>query len=189
MESYVSNLPIGEFKFPVGAMTRNAGTTIMNYEGLLEHLQTKPYWYIARIYKKITGNLDMYIRWSYAERVHLFVLEYDPLMVEIGDDYELWPTPRDWYLARAAIRTATSWTLPEYEAMNQPYPAAIDDVPMAATIMTMEVAIEEGGTVFLCSGLFPFFIFPPARIPVFHFLLFAYFLFWDFFRVPILFRI
>ena len=50
MESYVSNLPIGEFKFPMGAMTRNAGTTIMNYEGLLEHLQTKPYWYIARIY-------------------------------------------------------------------------------------------------------------------------------------------
>ena len=190
MESYVSNLPIGEFKFPMGAMTRNAGTTIMNYEGLLEHLQTKPYWYIARIYKQITGDLDMHIRWSYAERVHLFVLEFDPLMVEIGDDYELWPTPRDWYLARAAIRTATSWTLPEYEAMNQPYPAAIDDVPIAADIpATIEAAIEEGGTVFLCSGLFPFFIFPPARIPVFHFLLFAYFLFYDFFRFPILFRI
>ena len=166
MESYVSNLPIGEFKFPMGAMTRNAGTTIMNYEGLLEHLQTKPYWYIARIYKQISGNLDMYIRWSYAERVHLFVLEFDPLMVEIGDDYELWPTPRDWYLARAAIRTATSWTLPEYEAMNQPYPAAIDDVPIAADIpATIEAAIEEGGTVFLRSGLFPFFIFPRPGFP------------------------
>ena len=37
----------------------------------------------------------MHIRRSYAERVHLFVLEFDPLMVEIGDDYELWPTPRE----------------------------------------------------------------------------------------------
>ena len=164
MESYESNLPIGEFKFPMDAMTHKAGTTNMNYEGLLEHLQTKPYWYIARIYKHFTGNLDMYIRWSYAERVHLFVLEFDPTMVEIGDHYELWPTPRDWYLARAAIRTATSWTLPEYEAMNQPYPAAIDDVPIAADIpATIEAAIEEGGTDFLCNGLFPFF-FPPARI-------------------------
>ena len=90
----------------------------------------------------------MHIRWSYAERIHLFVLEFDPLLVETGDDYELWPTPRDWYLARAAIRTATSWTLPEYEAMNQPYLAAIDDVPIATDIpATIEAAIEEGGTV------------------------------------------
>ena len=93
-------------------------------------------------------------------------------MVEIGDDYELWPTPRGWYLARAAIRTATSWTLPEYEAMNQPYPAAIDDVPIAADIpATIEAAIEEGGTVFLCSGVFPFFHFSPGPDSRFSFLI------------------
>ena len=57
MESYESNLPIGEFKFPMDAMTHKAGTTNMNYEGLLEHLQTKPYWYIARIYKTNHGEL------------------------------------------------------------------------------------------------------------------------------------
>ena len=95
----------------------------------------------------------MHIRWSYAERVHLVVLELDLLMVEIGGDYELWPTPRDWYLARATIRTATSWTFPKYEAMNQPYPAAIGDVPIATNIpTTIETAIEENGTVFLCNG-------------------------------------
>ena len=146
MESYESKVPIGEFKFPMDAMTRKAGTKKMNYDGLWWHLQTKPYWHIARIYKNFTGNLDMHIRWSYAERVHLFVLEFDPLD---GDHYELWPAPRDWYLARAAIRTETSWALPEYWAIN--------DVPIASDIpATIEAAIEEGGAVFLCSGLFPF---------------------------------
>ena len=90
MESYESRVPIGEFKFPMNRMTQKSGPIAMNYEGLLQHLQTKPYWYIARIYKNFNGQLDMHIRWSYAESVHHYVLEFDPLFVEIGDDYELW---------------------------------------------------------------------------------------------------
>ena len=197
MESYESRVPIGEFKFPMDRMTQKSGPIAMNYEGLLQHLQTKPYWYIARIYKNFNGQLDMHIRWSYAESVHHYVLEFDPLFVEIGDDYELWPTPRDWYLAKAAIRTETSWTLAEYEAMGD-YPAAMNDggnsdVPIEADFpmdtMThtsaipaaMPAATEEGGTVFLCKGLFLFFFhFPPARSPLFHFLLFRLFPFLKF---------
>ena len=113
----------------------------------------------------------MHIRWSCADRVHYYVLEFDPLLVGIGDDYELYPTPRDWYLARAAIRTETSWTLSEYEAMNQPW--ATDDEPIAADIpATIET---EGGTVFLCMVCSFFFIFAPARLPLYDFLLFRLF--------------
>ena len=206
MESYESRVPIGEFKFPMDRMTQKLGPIAMNYEGLLQHLQTKPYWYIARIYKNFNGQLDMHIRWSYAESVHHYVLEFDPLFVEIGDDYELWPTPRDWYLAKAAIRTETSWTLAEYEAMGD-YPAAMNDggnsdVPIEADFpmdtMThtsaipaaMPAATEEGGTVFLCKGLFLFFfISPRPGVPFFISYCFDYSLFFDFFRFPILFRI
>ena len=147
MESYESRVPIGEFKFPMDRMTQKSGPIAMNYEGLLQHLQTKPYWYIARIYKNFNGQLDMHIRWSYDQRVNYYVLEFDPLVVEIGDDYELWPTPRDFYLARRAIRTPTSWTLAEYEAMNQP------------ESMNDDEAIEEGGDVVLSKTSCPIFLF------------------------------
>ena len=43
MESYESNVPMGEFKFPMDALTRKAGTKKMNYDGLWWHLQTEPY--------------------------------------------------------------------------------------------------------------------------------------------------
>ena len=165
MESYESHVPIGEFKFPMDRMTQKSGPIAMNYEGLLQHLQTKPYWYIARIYKNFNGQLDMHIRWSYAQRVHYYVLEFDPLLVQIGDDYELYPTPRDWYRARAAINTGKSWTLPEYAAMSVPW---TDDEPIAAD--PIETA---GGTVFLCMVCF--FIFGPARLPLYDFLLFRLF--------------
>ena len=109
-------------------------------------------------------------------------------------DYELWPTPRDWYLAKAAIRTETSWTLAEYEAMGD-YPAAMNDggnsdVPIEADFpmdtMThtsaipaaMPAATEEGGTVFLCKGLFLFFfISPRPGVPFFISYCFDYSLF------------
>ena len=149
-------------------MTHRAGTTAMNYDGLLAYLQTKDYWRIARVYKNFNGQLDMHIRWSYSPRVHLYVLEFEPLDVEIGDDYELWPTPRGFYLARRAIRTTTSWTLAEYAAINEPYPAtaiataamdndnamdidaAVNDTAMNdATINEAATAIDQGGTVFL----------------------------------------
>ena len=56
MESYESNLPIGEFKFPMDAMAHKPGTKNINYGGLLEHLQTKPYWYIPESIKKSRGT-------------------------------------------------------------------------------------------------------------------------------------
>ena len=129
MERYSSDNPIGEFKFPMDDMTQLPGTTNMDYDSLLAHLRTKSYWWIGRAYKNFSGNLDLYIRWSYADRVHLYVLEFDPLSVQIGDEYELYPTPRDWYRARTAINTGESWTLAEYDAMVVPW---TDDEPIAA---------------------------------------------------------
>ena len=166
MERYSSDNPIGEFKFPMDDMTQLPGTTNMDYDSLLAHLRTKRFWWIARVYKTFQGNLDMHIRWSYADRVHHYVLEFDPLLVQIGDDYELYPTPRDWYRARAAINTGKSWTLPEYAAMSVPW---TDDESIAAD--PIETA---GGTVFLCMVCF-FFIFAPARLPLYDFLLFRLF--------------
>ena len=95
MEIYESALPIGSFLFPMDEMRRRAGTIAMNYDGPLACLQTKDYCWIGRAYKNFSGQLDLYVRWSYAPRVHRYILEFDPLYVEIGDDYELWPTPRD----------------------------------------------------------------------------------------------
>ena len=152
MEAYESDLPIGEFSFPMDAMKRRSGTMTMNYDGLLNYLHTKPYWWIARIYKSFNGQLDMHIRWSYAQRVHLYVLEFDPLYVEIGDDYELWPTPRDFYLARRAIRTTSSWIVAEYDAINDPHPAGINEAPaaIAAAAMGDDNAMDtEGSFLFL----------------------------------------
>ena len=149
MEIYESALPIGSFPFPMDEMRRRAGTIAMNYDGLLAYLQTKAYWWIARVYKRFNGQLDMHVMWSYSPRVHLYILEFDPQHVEVGEDYELWPTPRDFYLARRAIRSTTSWTLAEYEAMNQPYPVAMSD----------DEAIEEGGDVVLSKTSFPIFLF------------------------------
>ena len=57
----------------------------------------------------------MHILWAYSPRVYHYVLDFDPLSVEVGEDYELWPTPRDYYLARKAIRTGDSWTIAEYD--------------------------------------------------------------------------
>ena len=65
------------------------------------------------------------------------MLEFGPLDVEIGDDYVLWPTPRDFYLARRAIRTTSSWTVAEYDATNDPYPAGINEAPRAIAAAAM----------------------------------------------------
>ena len=167
MERYSSNDNIGEFKFPMEAMTQLPGIVHMDYNGLLAHLHTKRYWWIGRTYKNFQGNLDLHIRWSYSDKVHHYVLEFDPLLVQIGDDYQLYPQPSDWYRARAAINTGRSWTLPEYDAMNVPW---TDDEPMAAD--TIET---QGGTVFLCMLSFFFFIIAPARLPLYDFLLFRLF--------------
>jgi hypothetical protein len=148
MERWSSNNPIGEFKFPMNDMTQLPGTVNMDYDSLLAHLQTKRYWWIGRTYKNFQGNLDLHIRWSYSDKVYHYVLEFDPLEVQIGDDYQLYPQPSDWYRARAAINTGRSWTLPEYDAMNEPWP---DDEPMAA-----ETIETQGGTVFLCILFFSF---------------------------------
>ena len=137
METFESGHPIGAFDFPMDDMTCRAGTTAMHYDGLLAYLQTKDYWWLARVYKNFNGQLDMHVRWSYSTRGHLYVLEFDPLHVEIGDDYERWPTPRDFYLARRAIRTTTSWTIEQYDAMNEPYPAEINEAPAAIAAAAM----------------------------------------------------
>ena len=120
MEIYESELPIGSFHLPMDAMRRRAGASAMNYDGLKAYLSTQPYWWIARIYKRYNGLLDMHILWAYSPRVYHYVLEFDPLHVEIGQDYEFWPTPRDFYLARKAILTSTSWTIAEYDILWAP---------------------------------------------------------------------
>ena len=157
MGRYSSNNPIGEFKFPMDNMQQIPGTVNMGYDSLLAHLRTKSYWWIGRAYKNFSGNLDLYIRWSYADRVHHYILEFDPLEVQIGDAYELYPTPRDWYRARAAINTGKSWTIAEYDAMAVPW--TIDE-PIAADPIE-----AEGGAVFLCRLCY-FFILAPARPPL-----------------------
>ena len=160
MEIYASALPIGNFPFPMDEMRRRAGTVAMNYDGLLAYLQTKDYWWIGRAYKNFSGQLDLYVRWSYAPRVHRYILEFDPLYVEIGDDYELWPTPRDFYLARRAIRTTSSWIVAEYDAINDPHPAGINEAPaaIAAAAMGDDNAMDTEGSFlfFIRNHLVPF---------------------------------
>ena len=115
VESYTSAHPIGAFEWPMDTMTRLPGYRDMTYESMLEYLQHRSYWWIARVWKSYSGNFDMHVRFAYSDRMYFYVLEFDPKYVTVGVDYDGWPTPRDFYMARKSIRI--DWQpLGEYNA-------------------------------------------------------------------------
>ena len=184
MLTYQWDKPIGAFLWPMNSLQQVPGERELDYDDLETYLAASDYYWIARVYKSYSGNLDAYIKWKGENRVTRYILEFDPADVTIGADYDGWPQPRDFYLARAAIRTTESWTLEEYNAIPQQVaiaaaiqavPAAIQAVPEAMDDdeePTMEddekPTMEEGGTVVLCRGLFLFLFSCPPR-PGFHF--------------------
>ena len=133
MARYTSSVPIGRFEFPMDTMTRQAGELSMDYNELLQYLRiAERFWWIARIYKNYQGLLDMYVLWEYDDRVHHSILDYDPIDVSIGVNYDGYPQIADFYLARRAIRTNRSWTIAEYNANPDPQePATIPAAPTA----------------------------------------------------------
>ena len=134
MAQYRSSVPIGAFEFPMDTMTRQAGKLSMGYNELLQYLRTtERFWRIARIYKNYQGLLDMYVLWEYCNRVHHFILDYDPQNVSIGMNYDGYPQPADFYLARRAIRTNTSWNIAEDNANPDPQESAT--IPAAPTVI------------------------------------------------------
>ena len=111
-------------------------------------MQSDYYW-IARIYKSHSGLLDAYLKFKGEDRVTRYILEYDPADVSMS-----WPMPCDFYLAKKAIRTQETMTLAEYNAVQ---PMAPPPAPMAPPVAAaIPATIDEGGSVFLCKGLFLF---------------------------------
>ena len=110
----------------------------MDYDQLKAYLEEHDYWWVGRVYKSFTGLLDMHIQWSHSARIYHYVLVFDPLHVMVGEHYELWPTPRDFYLARQAIRTNNSWTIAEYDAYMTTEEGPIDDSEAVAMTPTPE---------------------------------------------------
>ena len=183
MAVYQWNHPLGAFLWPMNTMQRLEEEKEFDYDQLETYLMRSDYYWIGRVYKSHSGLLDAYIKFKGEGRVTRYILEYDPETVTMA-----WPQPCDFYLANKAIRTQETMTLAEYNAVE---PMAPPPAPMAPPVAaTIPATIDEGGSVFLCKGLFLLvFHFPPARIPLLHVLLFDYFLFWDFFCFPILLRI
>ena len=155
--TYHWDKPIGSFRFPVDTMRRLRGHENMSYDDLVAFLiGQEEYWWAARVYKNYNGLLDMYIQWCSDSRVHHYVLDFDPLWVTIGNDYDGWPAPKDFYLARAALCTGTSWPTEEYNRLSQPpvpmHPPADDEAPIdeeggvdIAENEFDQAAIKEGG--------------------------------------------
>ena len=126
-------------------MTREAGELSMNYDEVVAHLQdTGKSWWCGRFYKNYNGLLDAYITFSDSTRYYHFIMEYDPEDVQIGENYSGYPTPAHFYLAKRAIRTGTSWTIAEYDAIQVPIPAV--PAAIAAAAMGDDDAIEQGGS-------------------------------------------
>ena len=161
MSTYHWDKPLGAFLWPMNSLQQIPGERELDYDQLETYLiESGDYYWIARIYKSYTGNLDAYIKWKGENRVTRYILEFDPADVSVGANYDGWPQPRDFYLARAAIRTADSWNLDEYNALP-------DQVASLAAIQAVPAAMgdEEGGTVVLCMLCY-FFILAPARPPL-----------------------
>jgi len=138
------------------SMLRAPGHEEMTYDDLMGYLiNTGEYWWAARIYKNYNGLLDMYIQWASDSRVHHYVLDFDPLFVRIGSDYDGWPAPRDFYLARTALCTGTAWTIDEYnnffdDPPRVPILPPIDDEPPIADEArpdTLEYAQVDAATM------------------------------------------
>ena len=106
----------------------------MNYADVMAYLQgTGRSWWCGRFYKNYNGLLDAYITFSDSTRYYHFIMEYDPEDVQIGENYGGYPTPAHFYLAKRAIRTGTSWTIAEYNAIQ----VAIPSVPAAIAAAAM----------------------------------------------------
>jgi hypothetical protein len=186
MSRYTSTSPMGAFRWPMDTMTREEGELAMNYDDVMAYVHNtgRTYW-IGRFYKNYSGLLDGYITFAHSARYYHFIMDYEPQHVQIGEDYDGYPTPAHFYLARSAIMTGTSWTIADYNAVPDPHGRPIPAAPIAAAIPaaipaapipeegeTDEPTIEEGGTDFVYKGLLLFLclvIFPQARIPIFPF--------------------
>ena len=172
MSRYTSTTPMGPFRWPMDNMTREQGELAMTYDDTMAYVHNtgRTYW-IGRFYKNYNGLIDGYITFSHSQRYYHFIMDYDPQHVQIGVDYDGYPTPAHFYLARSAIMTGTSWTIEEYNAVPDPLEAAIPAAPIpAAPIPEEDETIEEGGTDFVYKGLLLFLslvIFCQARIPIF----------------------
>ena len=175
MSRYTSTTPMGPFRWPMDDMTREQGELAMTYDDTMAYVHNtgRTYW-IGRFYKNYNGLIDGYITFSHSQRYYHFIMDYDPQHVQIGVDYDGYPTPAHFYLARSAIMTGTSWTIEEYNAVPDPLEAAIPTAPIPAAPIpeegeTDEPTIEEGGTDFVYKGLLLFLslvIFCQARIPI-----------------------
>ena len=130
MSRYTSPRPMGPFPWPMDDLTREQGEQAMTYEDVMAYVRNtgRTYW-IGRFYKNYNGLLDGYITFSHSERYFHFIMDYDPQHVHIGEDYDGYPTPAHFYLARSAIMTGTSWTIAEYDAdapmLAGPIPTAL----------------------------------------------------------------
>ena len=183
MAVYQWNHPLGAFLWPMNTMQRLEEEKEFDYDQLETYLMQSDYYWIGRVYKSHSGLLDAYIKFKGEGRVTRYILEYDPETVTMA-----WPQPCDFYLANKAIRTQETMTLAEYNAVE---PMAPPPAPMAPPVAAIILAtIDEGGSVFLCKGLFLFvFHFSPGPDSPFSFLIVRLFPFFNFFRFPILFRI
>ena len=111
MAVYQWRHPIGAFKLPMDSMGRLEGSRDLDYDQLETYLNGSEYYWIGRVYKSYSGNLDAYIKFKGEGRVTRYILEYDPADVSMS-----WPQPCDFYLARRAIRTQESMPLQAYNA-------------------------------------------------------------------------
>ena len=155
--TYTWDKPIGAFSFPMDTMTRLPGHEDMTYDDMIAYLiGQEEYWWAARVFKNYNGLLDMYIQWASDSRVHNYVLDFDPLTVTIGEDHDGWPAPEEFFLARAALRTGTSWTIDEYNRFNEPppvpmHPPTADEAPIGTgrpdTLEEAQVAAASAVTM------------------------------------------
>ena len=152
MSTYHWDKPLGAFLWPMNSLHQIPGERELDYDQLETYLiESGDYYWIARIYKSYTGNLDAYIKWKGENRVTRYILEFDPADVSVGANYDGWPQPRDFYLARAAIRTTDIYSLAEYNALPE---QVVEAIPAA---IEEDGTIEEGGTDFVYKGLLLFF--------------------------------
>ena len=165
MAVYQWNHPLGAFLWPMNTMQRLEEEKEFDYDQLETYLMQSDYYWIGRVYKSHSGLLDAYIKFKGEGRVTRYILEYDPETVTMA-----WPQPCDFYLANKAIRTQETMTLAEYNAVE---PMAPPPAPMAPPVAaTIPATIDEGGSVFLCKGLFLFvFHFSPGPDSPFSFLI------------------
>jgi hypothetical protein len=218
MAVYQWDKPLGPFLWPMNTMRRLEDEKDFNYEQLETYMMQSDYYWIARIYKSHSGLLDAYLRFKGEDRVTRYILEFDAADVTmtwpqpcdfylarraIRTDETMTLRDYDGGQAWAPMAPPMVPAIPAIPAI----PAAVEEAIEEGE--TDEAAIEEGGTaieeddgarrqpideggtVFLCNGMFLFCFpfFSPARVLFFISYCFDYSRFFDFFRFPIFFRI